>query len=77
MLISAGTKDAMELWKRTPMNDTLFGNVVEVMDGFEYLSNGPNGIPLSELALLADAVKELATGSQLGDDIELVLQIRC
>jgi hypothetical protein len=47
--------------------------LVEVVDGLEDLADGLRGILLSELALLADPVEQLATGGQLGDDVVLVL----
>lgn len=67
----------MELWKRTPVDDTLFGDIVKVMDSFEDLLNSPNGILLGELALLADAVEKFAAGGQLRNNIKLVLQVGC
>jgi hypothetical protein len=53
------------------MNDVL---VMEIVHGFKNLFNCLRGIPLGELALVANAIKQLPSCSKLGDDIELVLQ---
>lgn len=51
--------------------DNLVG--VEEVDGVKDLLDSLGGILLSELALLANPVKELTTGGELGYDVELVL----
>lgn len=51
--------------------DNLVG--VEEIDGIKDLLDSLGGILLSELALLANSVKELTTGGELGYDVELVL----
>lgn len=47
---------------------------MEVVDGTEHLPNRLRGILLREFAVLADPVKELSTGGQLGDNVIFVLQ---
>lgn len=47
--------------------------VVEVVDGVEHLPNRFSGILLRKLALVADAVEQLASGRQLGHDVVFVL----
>lgn len=47
--------------------------LVQVVDGAEYLLDCLRGILLSELALLANSIEQLAACSQLGDNVELVL----
>ncbi len=47
---------------------------MEVVDGAEYLLDGLGGVFLGELALLADAVEQLAARGQLRDYVEFVLQ---
>lgn len=47
--------------------------LVEIVDCVEYLSNRLGGILLRELALFANAVKELSTSRQLSYNVVLVL----
>lgn len=47
--------------------------VVQVADGFQDLPDDLGSILFGKLAVFADAVKELAAGSQLGDNVVLVL----
>ena len=47
--------------------------VVQVTDGFQDLPDDLGSILFGKLAVFADAVKELAAGSQLGDNVVLVL----
>ena len=47
---------------------------VEVVDGPEDLLNRLGGVPLRELALLADAVEKLTAGRELRHDVVLVLR---
>lgn len=56
----------------TSVNDVLF---MEIVNGFKNLFNCLRGIPLGELALVANAIKQLPSCSKLSDDIELVLQM--
>jgi hypothetical protein len=55
--------------------------VVQVVNSGENLLDRLRGIFLSEPALLANSVKELSTGGELGDNVELVLlkwwSVRC
>jgi hypothetical protein len=55
---------------RTPVDDIVG---VEIVDGIEHLSNRLGSVLLGELSLLANAVEQLSTGRQLGDDVVLVL----
>ena len=54
----------------TSVNDVV---VVQVIDSFQYLSNGLGSVLLGELALLADAVEQLTARGQLGYDVVFVL----
>jgi len=47
--------------------------LVEVIDGVQDLSNRLGSVLFRELALFADAVKQLSASRQLGHDIVLVL----
>lgn len=47
--------------------------LVEVIDRLEHLSNCLGSVFLSELSLLANAVKQLSTSRQLGNNVVLVL----
>ena len=47
--------------------------VVQIIDGFQHLSNGLGSVLLRELALFADTVEQLATRGQLGDNVVFVL----
>lgn len=58
---------------RTSMNDVL---IMEIVHCFKNLFYRLRGILLSELALVANAIKQLPAGRKLGDEIKLVLQIR-
>ena len=49
---------------------------VQVVDGAEHLPDGLRSILLRELALLADTVKQLTAGGELGDDVELVAGLK-
>lgn len=54
----------------TPVNDVV---VVQVVDSIEDLADRLGGVFLCELSLLANAVEQLAAGSQLGHDVVFVL----
>lgn len=58
---------------RTAVNDVV---LVQVVDGAEDLFYCLRGILLGELSLVADTIEQLATSSELGDNVELVLQAR-
>lgn len=47
--------------------------LVQVVDSAQNLLDGLRGILFSELSLLANPVKQLSSGGQLGDDVVLVL----
>ena len=47
--------------------------IVEVVDRFKNLFDCLRGVFLRKLAVFADAVEQLSTGSQLGDNVVLVL----
>lgn len=48
---------------------------VQVIDGLEDVLHGLSGILFGELAIIADSVEELASGSELGDNVELLLAL--
>lgn len=50
---------------------------MEIVDGIEDLLDGLGGVLFGKLALLADAVEELAAGRQLRDDVVFILEMRC
>jgi hypothetical protein len=54
----------------TPVDDIV---VVEVIHSVEHLPNCLSSILLRELALVADAVEQLAAGCQLGYNVVFVL----
>ena len=53
----------------TSVNDIL---AVQVIDSPEYLLDSRGSIFFCELALLADAVEELAAEGEVGDEVEVV-----
>jgi len=48
--------------------------VVQIVYGTQHLLDGLRRILLGEFALFANAVEELATSRELGDDVILVLE---
>ena len=53
------------------MNDLA---LVQIVDCFENLSDGLRSVFLRELALVTNSIKKFSAGSQLGNDVVLVLQ---
>jgi hypothetical protein len=47
--------------------------VVQVADGIEYLADNLGGILLGEFAVFTDTIKQLSSGSKLGNDVVFVL----
>ena len=47
--------------------------LMKVVDGAEHLFDRLGSVLLGELALVADTIEKFATGSKLGDDVELFL----
>lgn len=56
--------------RRTSVDNIL---AVKVVNRAKHLLDGLGGILLCELALFADAIKQLATSCQLGDNVVFVL----
>ena len=46
--------------------------VVQIIDGFQHLSNGLGSVLLRELALLTNPVEQLSACRELGDDVVFV-----
>lgn len=55
---------------RTPVDNVV---LVKVVDSIEDLADGLGGVLLRESALLANAVEQLSSRSELGDDVVFVL----
>lgn len=47
--------------------------VMKVCHSIQHLTDDLGGIFLSEFSVLADAIKQLSSGSKLGDDVVFVL----
>ena len=47
--------------------------IMEIINRFKNLLDCLRGVFLRELAVFADAIKQLSTGSQLGDNVVFVL----
>jgi hypothetical protein len=55
---------------RTSMDDVV---VVQVADGIEYLADNLGGILLGKFSVFTDTIKQLSSGSKLGNDVVFVL----
>lgn len=50
--------------------------IVQVADGIEHLADDLGGVFLGEFSVLADTIKQLSSGSKLGNDVVFVLPDR-
>lgn len=58
---------------RTSVHDVV---LVEIVDGIQDLADGLRGVLFSKASLFADAVEQLASGGQLGNNVVFVLGAR-